>query len=175
MCVTVWFDFYISRTVTLLANPVFYSFSLFNIAEVLDEPLSQKEMIMASLTKSVLPADPGHSIVFSWVLAAPSGVGGQRVFERSCWHCIEKNILSAGCQLTQGNCSPYTFLQLLCKLPSLVTLIPLSITGTFVAFCCDMGGRELAPLLPFLESWIRFPEVPCALEVFAVVLPISKT
>lgn len=99
VCVTVWFDFYISRTLTLLANLVFYSFSLFDIAKLLDEPLSQKEMIMASLTKSVLPADPGHSIVFSWVLAALSGVGGQRVCERSCWHCIEKNILSAGCQM----------------------------------------------------------------------------
>lgn len=40
-------------------------------------------MIMASLTKSVLPADPGHSPVFSWVVDALSGVGGQRVFESS--------------------------------------------------------------------------------------------
>jgi len=72
------------RTLTLLSNPVFYSFSLLNVSGVLDKQLSQKEMIMASLTKSVLPADPGHSIVFSWVLDALSGVGGQRVFESSC-------------------------------------------------------------------------------------------
>lgn len=80
-------------------------------------------MIMASLTKSVLPVDPEHSTVFPWILDALSGVGGQRIFESSCRHCPEKNIVSAGCQLAQGNCSPYAFLQLTCKLPLLVTLI----------------------------------------------------
>lgn len=168
----IWFLYL--RALTLLSNPVFYSFSLLNVSGVLDKQLSQKEMIMTSLTKSVLPADLGHSTVFSWVLEALSGVGGQRVFESSCWHCIEKNTVHAGCQLIQGNCSPCTFLQFIYKLPLLVTLIPPNITGTFVTFCCDMEGKEPACIRLLFEGWIRFLEVPCALEVFAVVLPTSQ-